>query len=307
MSQTYLQPVADARFEAGTETTDTSAVSSPTPPSGDGGNGDRTKRSASKARADQPLPTDRLKFDKQVKILRAVAATSGNARRGSTAEAMSAAIDLSGGTGGLNSRFFRSANWFEAVGRGEYTASAGVIAYNQHITIDPDAHYEATAQMRDEVRDSWFWGTLQPMLVSGHPISLKLAVLELARASGATDHAAQLETIIDWLVWVGLLENSDGQIKLRGDADETAAAVDQADDAVADQVEEMTADSVPDETPLVVETQPSSPPASSASASSDLDAIVSFNMSVRLTAADMKSLDQEQRDFVLALAERLRG
>lgn len=302
MSQPYLQPVEDAaRFEAGAETVDNSTPTAP-PPSGTGS----TKRVAGKARTEKPLPTDRLSFGNQIKILRAVAATSGNNRRGSTAEAMSAAIDLSGNTGGLNSRFFRSANWFESVGRGEYTASAGVLAYNQHITIDPDAQHEATAMMRSEVETSWFWETLEPMLASGHPISIKLAVLELAKACGATNHTVQLETIIDWLVWVGLVVREADQIKACPSTAETDKVEEIETDAV-DATGKVTIDHDKGEGDGKAAADPVIQAPAAAAATSDLDAIVSFNMSVRLTAADMKSLDQEQRDFVLALAERLRG
>jgi hypothetical protein len=298
-TQSYLQPVGEqqALSKAGTETAD-NGQTGPTPPSGgDVGGSARTAR----PRAEKALPTDRLKFDNQLKVLRNVAITSGNNRRGSTAEAMSAAIDLSGGTGGLNSRFFRSAGWFESVGRGEYTASPGTLAWNQHTSIDPDARYEATALMRTEVKGSWFWETLEPLLVTGQPVAIKLALLELAKAAGATNHAAQLETIVQWLVWVGLIVREGDQIRLRptepafekaasgADATHAGDPIDSGDDVMSAALAGSFSTS------------------EQTSTSSDSDAIVSFNMSVRLTAADMQSLDQEQRDFVLALAERLRG
>lgn len=303
MTQPYLHPVANdnARFEAGAETVDNVGNGAPPSPP----ETERAKR-ASKARADKALPTDRLKFDNQVKILRAVAITSGNSRRGSNAEAMSAAIDLSGTTGGLNSRFFRSAGWFESVGRGEYTASAGVLAYNQHINIDPDAQYEATAKMREEVRQSWFWEVLEPMLSSGHPISQKLAILELAKAAGASNHTYQIETILDWLEWVGLAVREGDQVKLRQVQDTVADAGGESttlENEVIEPIETETGAA----TAIDIPDEQSTSPAAPAAQDGDIGAIVSFNMSVRLTAADMKSLDQDQREFVLALAERLRG
>lgn len=45
----------------------------------------------------------------------------------------------------------------------------------------------------------------------------------------------------------------------------------------------------------------------SRSAPADADAMVSFNLSVRLTADDVERMTEEQRNFVLALAEKLRG
>lgn len=292
-----------ARFESGAETIDHGgAATPPAPPSG--GGTDEKRPRASKPRADKPLPTDRLKFDNQVAVLRYVAQTSGTSRRGSTADAMSAAVDLRGGTGGLNSRFFQSAGWFEAVNRGEYTASAGTIAWNQHITIDPGAQYDAAAQMRDEVTSSWFWETLHPLIESGQPISTRVALLELARASGATDHSAQLDTIIDWLAWVGLVIRDGDQIKLQPTAVTTAQAeTDAATDAVG-LVDDHGAEAD------ITETDTASSQNSGAAANGHRDAddaIVSFNLSVRLTAADMENLDEQKREFILALAEKLRG
>lgn len=296
--QTHLHSVQhDARFSASVdETTDNGAA---TPPTG-GGTDDRGPRAASKARSGEPLPTDRLKFDNQLAVLQNVAITSGNNRRGSTAEAMSAAIGLNGGTGGLNSRFFRSAGWFEAVGRGEYTASPGLLAWNTHIGIDPEGHYEACAKMREEVQSSWFWQTLEPMLISGQPISNKLAILELAKTSGASSHQAQLDTILDWLAWVGLIDRIGDQIQLHAsqpaEADDTSTVgADTADGATVETHATGTTDS------------PKGAGEGQAAAGGDMDAIVSFSMSVRLTANDMAALDGDQRDFILSLAERLRG
>ncbi|UUZ57652.1 hypothetical protein [Nocardioides sp. B-3] len=308
MTQSHLHPVNNdsARFEAGSETVDNGNGTPPVPPSGSSGNSKREAR----ARAEKALPHG----PPQVRKIRSRSsgpwpATSGNNRRGSTAQAMSAAINLGSGTGGLNSRFFRSANWFESVGRGEYTASAGVLAYHQHITIDPDAQHEATKKMRDEVCSSWFWETLEPMLASGHPISIKLAILELAKAAGASSHTDQLETIVEWLEWVGLIVREGDQIRLRVTT-EGGAEVQREDNTVEgvtnNNFDETEGVPSVDGDEVVPKAEPSTTSAAAVSPG-DLDAIVSFNMSVRLTAADMKSLDREQRDFVLALAERLRG
>ncbi len=299
--QTHLHSVQhDARFTASVDETTDNGPAAP-PPSG-GGTEDRGARAASKARSGEPLPTDRLKFDNQLAVLRNVAISSGNNRRGSSAEDMSAALGLNGGTGGLNSRFFRAAGWFEAVGRGAYTASPGLLAWNTHIGIDPDGQYDAAAKMRDEVRASWFWQTLEPMLASGQPINTKLAILELAKSSGASSHQAQLDTILDWLSWVGLIDRVSDQIQLRADhiAQNSHAALPTEDSGLGDTEDPRDdAEDPLDAAPGEKMGQPA--------ATGDMDAIVSFNLSVRLTADDMRALDGDQRDFILSLAERLRG
>ena len=118
-----------------------------------------------------------------------MAALSGNNRRGVTAESMSAAVGLKGGTGGLNSRFFRTAGWFDGVGRGEYTASPGLLQYVRHTSVAPDDTFAATSLMREEVKQSWFWEVLEPMLASGQPVKATVALLQLANTANATSHA----------------------------------------------------------------------------------------------------------------------
>src|SRR5436853_300932 len=89
----HLHSVQDnaARFEAGGETVDHGAAVPPT--GGDSGNGtDKPARARKKARASKPIPSDRISFDNQLAVLKNVAITSGNTRRGSDAFAMSAAI-----------------------------------------------------------------------------------------------------------------------------------------------------------------------------------------------------------------------
>lgn len=298
-NQPRLHAVEDsARFTVGNETTDSSTTpptGSAPPPSG---------RTQSKARPERPIPTDRLRFDNQLEVLKAVASLSGNSRRGVSAETMSAAIGLKGGTGGLNSRFFRFVNWFESVGRGEYTASPGVLAYAQHINVDPEGHVAAAAGMRAEMRRSWVWEVVGPLLESGQPIREKALLLPLAQAAGAQNHTAQLETIVEWLVWVGLVVRDGESIRLT-EAEQPGASA-PVDETSADGGEVATpeADAAADQDAAQsMSVQPASP----TRAAVDNEAIISFNISVRLTADDVQHLSDEQMQFVMGLAEKLRG
>ncbi|KAA1427862.1 hypothetical protein [Nocardioides antri] len=311
-STTQLHSVQDshARFEAGDDIADHGYPATSDAAGGDNGNGPtRNVRAPKKARATKPIPTDRLSFENQLAVLKNVAITSGNTRRGSNSNAMSAAIGLKGDTGGLIARFFRSAGWFElADARGEYTASPGTIAWNQHITVDSTAQYDAAAKMRAEVAKSWFWEVLEPMLASGHSIRDSLALLELAKAAGATNHVPQLTMILQWLEWVGLIVIEDDYLRLRADRDAPAEPGEDSAESVvvSDGESNSDADDVAEEmTPPQLTTADESRgrPAGVV----DTEAIVSFTLSVRLTADDLQVMDETQRDFVLALAERLRG
>jgi hypothetical protein len=302
-TQPFLHSVQgnNARFESGSETVDNGAAAAapPAPPTSGGGDSERGARSM-KARPDKAIPTDRLRFDNQVRVLQYVAQASGNTRRGCDAEDMSAALDLKSGTGGLNSKFFQAAGWFEPVGRGAYTASAGAIEWNRHIAIDADGQYAAAAGLRREVTSSWFWETLGPILESGQPISKKVALLELAKAAGATNHTLQLETILDWLDWVGMIIREADQVRLRTES--SGDDEDGADQALSATVVDVAVDTDAVSSDGSAAGEPA-PPAGLP----ESDAVVSFNLSVRLTADNVRELDQEQRDFILALAERLRG
>lgn len=282
----------------------TAAQGGNTPPGG-GDDREKASRSASKPRAELAIPTDRIKFDNQVRILRSVASTSAGGRA-ITADAMSAAIGLSGTTGGLNSKFFQSANWFIRTGRGEYTASPGAIAWNQHLMIDPNAHFDAAAKLRDEVVHSWFWKTLAPLLSSGQPVSTSLALLELAKAAGATDHRTQLEMILQWLEWVGLVDRTDEGIRLRQQPDSVPQADEEVDGATVVDGAAAVPDAVEERAPEITEVADAGTAAPDVRIS-DPDAVVSFNLSVRLTAENVKSMNEDERNFILELAARLRG
>lgn len=299
-SPTRLHSVEDgARFTAGDETIDRT-----TPPSGSTPGGGRAQ---AKGRPERPIPTDRLRFDNQLEVLRSVASMSGNNRRGVDAETMSAAIGLKGGTGGLNSRFFRAAHWFESVGRGEYTASEGLLAYWRHINVDPEDAYGATATMRGEVRRSWFWETISPMLESGQPVRERALLLQLANAAGTTDHTTQLETIIEWLAWVGLVERDGDMVRLAGAGPVDEPSSESATEPLAD---EGASTDQRDESLSAIEEGEGpvqAPRATARAAESTDDAIISFNVSVRLTADDVKNLNDDQMAFVMGLAEKLRG
>lgn len=298
--QPHLQSVQDshARFEAGLDnTTDAGATPPTTPPEGGSPN-----RSAPKARADLALPTNRLSFENQLEVLKQVAVMSGNARRGSTAQAMSAALGLKSETGGLNSRFFRAAGWFEAVNRGEYTASAGLLDYNRHITLDPSGHFEATAGMRREVQKSWFWEAIEGMLTSGQPVQLRVLLLTLSKVANANDHGIQLETIIDWLVWVGLLTREEDTVKLA-----VQPAHEPEVEPDAERQVDQTGDVDEPHREEKVEDQENTPALAKRAEVADPEAMVSFNLSVRITADDMKTMTDEQMAFLMNFAEKLRG
>jgi hypothetical protein len=132
---------------------------------------------------------------------------------------------------------------------------------------------------------------LEPLLASGQPITTRSALLTLAKAAGASDHGTQLATILEWLDWVGLIAREGDTVTLRGSStDEVNPDVDDMPEDLGDPVDDL---------------EPETPGA--ATVSTDPEALVSFNMSVRLTAADVQNLSTEQMEFLKDFAEKLRG
>lgn len=250
-----------------------------------------------KQRAEKALPTDRLSFDKQVEVLSAIAQFSGPHKKPVTAEDLSTAIGLKGLTGGLSNRFFYESGLIDRTGRGEYVATDALLGYHQHITYDPDDADGARANLRPAIKGSWYWAeVIEPMLHSGG-LRQHMLLVALGKAAGATSHKPQLEMIISWLEWVGLVSR-DGEMVYAVDHGAPTAAHTEDDEGVddpeagtngADEVGVSPADARP------------------ATDGVDTAALISFSMSVRITADDAAKLTGEQLDSLLAFAEKLRG
>ena len=169
-----------------------------------------------KARADRSLPTDRLSFDKQVDVLRAIAQMSGSNRRPVTAEDLSASIGLRGNTGGLSNKFFRDSGWVVSAGRGMYTATDPLLEYHRHLNVDPQDMGGARRHLAGAARDSWYWEVVEQLLDGGARQTMILHAL--SKAAGAYDHMPQLQLILTWLEWLGLVRR-EGDLVLMGNAE----------------------------------------------------------------------------------------
>ena len=294
-------------------------ASPPTPPfvrtdlPGSGGSNPPTSGGGAKnqkQRSDRSLPTDRLSFDKQVEVLRAIAQMSGNGRRPVTAEDLSAAIGLRGNTGGLSNKFFRDSGWVESAGRGMYAATEALLEYHRHLNVDAQDVAGARRNLAFVAESSWYWQAVEPMLDEGGARQTMI-LHALSKSAGAFEHTQQLMSILGWLEWLGLVRR-EGDLLFRVSASSSTRDGDQDLAMDLDRHNEHE-DGKSDD--LAGDATESHDASTSATLGFEADqvgraespAMVSFNFSVRITAEDAARLTPEQLQHLLAFAEKLRG
>lgn len=290
-----------------------SAAGGTKPPSG-GAPGGETQR-VQKQRSDRSLPTDRLSFEKQVEALEAIAQLSGGAKKPVTAGDVSAAIGLAStsGTGGLSNKFFRDSGWIVSAGRGNYAATDALMEYFRHVKIDPQDR-AARRHLMEPTRTSWYWEALEPVLSSGGGARKSIVLLALSKAAGATEHTTQLETIVSWLEWLGMVRRDGDLTYLVTPEDERVTENDNANEGAPKMEADMAIDgdaapSAPASTrdDEISVARPKTHDPGTSEAVVDTSALISFNFSVRITAEDASKLSPEQLQSVLDFAEKLRG
>src|SRR5437762_638271 len=90
-----------------------------------------TKRARPRARASKALPTDRLKFEAQVKALSAIVLQSRNGQEAVGADDIAPRIGVVPATAGLNNAFFMEAGLVERESKGRYKPTPPAIEYQR--------------------------------------------------------------------------------------------------------------------------------------------------------------------------------
>ncbi|KGH43230.1 hypothetical protein IN07_24135 [Modestobacter caceresii] len=310
----HLQSVTDQPTfgETGTPPAQPSTPAAPPaggPPRGEGeGAGNRA---ALRQRAEKSLPTDRLSFEKQVEALKWIAQLSGPGKRPVTAEEISASLGLKGNTGGLSNKFFRDSGWIEPGGRGQYVATDGLVAFHRHFGMDSTDLVGAQAYLLGSARASWYWQEIEGM-VQGAGVRTAAVLHALARAAGASaNHKEQLELVVEWLEWLGLVSR-DGEIIAANSLAAVSKSVSETEEqtSVPDAGELMLDDQTPvaEDHPDDIGEQSDGQATLAAPVNPVVDAaIVSMTFSVRITADDAVKLSDDQLKTLLAFAEKLRS
>lgn len=169
-------------------------------------------RMARRMRPSKPLPTDRMKMDTQTQALAAIAVASASRENGVTAADIAARIGVVEATAGLNNAFFAAAGWIERVGKGLFKPSDAAIKYAQRLGFNET---EAAALLAPAIRESWYFREIEPELRLGRPVPVARMVSILAQAAGAgVEYRPQLEGVLAWLQYVGVIVITDGHVQL---------------------------------------------------------------------------------------------
>lgn len=169
-----------------------------------------------RARASRSLPTDRIKFSTQIDILNAFA----KARANVSSEDLARFTSVSAATAGLNNNFFLESGLIERVKKGRYDPAPIVLDFARAYGFASDDAQRADAAHRlaPTLRGTWYYATVADRLDMG-PATRDDLVRQLAHAAGAeTHHKPQLESILDWLAFAGLLEFDGDVASLVGSA-----------------------------------------------------------------------------------------
>lgn len=164
----------------------------------------------SKDKPTRTLPTDRVQFTKQLNLLRAYAAVSGQANKDAKISEVAQVAKLNGSTVSLCNGFFVDVGFLERVANGGFTPSEEVQAYLRAFSWMPDT---SAHKLAPRLRTTWFYERLQPKLAMGG-LSETEAVHDLADAASAgTRYAPQLGLLLDYLEATGLIRRDGGMIR----------------------------------------------------------------------------------------------
>lgn len=153
------------------------------------------------------LPTDRITFAKQLDILRAAAAASGNSRSPVSNEDVSKIVNMHFGTISTCNPFFLETGFITRQ-KLQNVPCEEVFAYAERYEWEQD---KAAHKLAPVLRKSWFYTSLAPKLAF-RSLSIDEALSFLSEEAGATkEHKDQLAILIDYLRAAGLV-NVDGTV-----------------------------------------------------------------------------------------------
>lgn len=252
------------------------------------------RRREPRKRPSKSLPTDRMRFEVQLRVLQTLGRMSGSGQRPIDALRLSQAMngEVSHYTVGLSHNFFFDAGWLEKRGRGEYAAAPVLLDYLRRSSTGTEPA-KAASILKDSAMEAWFWRAIEPQLAHGPVPPGEILVTLMQEAEVGDAHLPQIRTLLEWLRFVGLIAFTDDGI---------AAA-----DAVQSEV--GTAGAQPGEARREPAEQPPSSPAAvpvqthvtetriSAPATAPVrrgDSVLSLDVSLQLSAADLAQLSAEQ-------------
>lgn len=160
-------------------------------------------------RTAKPLPTDRLKFDAQKRALKAIAISSDFGARAVGSREIAQALSVVETTASLNNAFFVDSGLVVQEARGRYKPTAVANEFARKHSFN-DA--EAGLLLAPTLAQTWYFRAVQRRLQIS--AASKAHIIEaLALEAGATkERAPQLDSLLDWLNYAGLIEVSGGNV-----------------------------------------------------------------------------------------------
>jgi hypothetical protein len=165
---------------------------------------------AKRSRPNKPIPTERIKLERQFDLLRAFAGVFGASGRAVSNKEVADIVQMSETTTSLANSFFTETGLLSKAAGG-WIPSEEVVAYHRTYEWDRD---NAARELQSIFARSWFWEILQPKL-SFRAMEETDAINALGATSAAsTEYKPNLKLIIDFLAAVGLIERDGSMLKL---------------------------------------------------------------------------------------------
>ncbi|MEX2156342.1 MAG: hypothetical protein WD773_05830 [Gemmatimonadales bacterium] len=176
--------------------------------------------SGAKARPIKTLPTDRIKFDKQLDLLRAYAAISGPTLKSVSNKDVAGVVEMVASTVSISNKFFSEMGFLLAASDGGYTPASDVVSYVRAYEWKPET---AAYKLAPTILRTWFAERLVPKL-RYRQMDEAEAITDLAEEAAASQvYQNQLKILLDYLTASGIIVRENGRVNLGPQANAVAS------------------------------------------------------------------------------------
>jgi hypothetical protein len=158
------------------------------------------------------LPTERINFDKQLKLLLAYAAASANQTKVVRLEDVAPLAEMAETTISMANPFFGSIGLVTRTDSGGFIPAPEVISFLRARDWTPDT---ASHKLAPVIEASWFYQALRPRLVMG-PMEEEVVITTVfaEAAAAGRDYRRNLQMLVEYVVASGLVQRDGSQLKL---------------------------------------------------------------------------------------------
>lgn len=188
-----------------------------------------TMNGPSAIRPREQLPTARIAFPQQLKILRAYAAASGSMRKPVGNDEVADIVKLSKTTVPLANPFFSAVGLIEKAEGKKYIPANEVFQFFEVHGWGSEHEERAPHELAPLLQETWFAKALLPK-VAFSSISTSEALQTLARTAGVQPDSRQLRMLLDFLEAAGLVEIDGDRIQKGNDSQTPRPEVQEAAD-----------------------------------------------------------------------------